>query len=267
VSSPRWHGEVRQGTRLCCLELDGPGPAVVLLHGLAGYAEEWAETASWLSEGHRVVAVEQRGHGRSEHTPEDMSTCAFATDAGMWIERLGLAPAVVVGQSFGGLIAFLLAAQRPELVRGLAVVEATPAADPAAPVSVGRWLESWPVPFASREQALAFFDGDTAWAATWVAGLEERNDGLWPSFVPGVLVDALREASRRDWWDDWARIRCPVLVVRAQDGADSAETERMVETVQTARLVEIEGGGHDLHLEQPVRWRETLDEFLRSLDR
>jgi len=174
VGSARWHVELREGARLWCLERDGPGPAVVLLHGLAGYAEEWAETTSWLSEAYRVVAVEQRGHGRSERAPADTSPGAFVTDAGMWIERLGLGPAVVVGQSFGGLIAFLLAARRPELVRGLVVVEATPAADPDASGTVRRWLESWPLPFASREQALTFFGEDTPWAVAWVAGLEER---------------------------------------------------------------------------------------------
>ena len=267
MGNARWHLALREGTRVWCLERAGPGSAVVLLHGLAGYAEEWAETASWLSEAFRVAAIEQRGHGRSERAPADVSPGAFVADAEMLIERLDLAPTVVVGQSFGGLIAFLLAARRPELVRGLVVVEATPAADLDASITVRRWLESWPVPFASREHALAFFGGDTAWARAWVAGLEERDDALWPSFEAEVLLRALGEASRRDWWDEWARLRCPVLVVRGWDGSPRSEMERMVEKVRAARLVEIEDAGHDLHLEQPLRWRETLDEFLRSLDR
>jgi pimeloyl-ACP methyl ester carboxylesterase len=42
---------------------------VLLLHGLARYAGEWAETAGWLTTRHRVVAPEQRGHGRSGSCP------------------------------------------------------------------------------------------------------------------------------------------------------------------------------------------------------
>lgn len=263
----RWHVELRDGMRLACLEHHGPAPGVILLHGLAGYAGEWAETASWLTKIARIVAVEQRAHGRSERAPADISPDAFVADAEMWIERLGLAPAVVVGQSLGGLVSILLAARRPEVVRALVVVEATPAADREAVGRLRLWLESWPVPFATREEALVFFGGDTGSARAWVAGLEDRDDGLWPGFDREVLLGVLGEASRRDWWDEWTRIRCPVLVVRGAHGADPSETALMAEMLSAARLVEIEDAGHDLHLEQPLRWRNTLEAFLHSLDR
>lgn len=265
MGGKQWHQGAQQGTRLWCVEYDGSGPSVVLLHGLAGYAEEWSETAAWLSESFRVVAIEQRGHGRSERLPADVSAEAFVSDTEMWLERLDLAPAVLVGQSFGGLVAFLVAARRPDLVRALVVVEATPAAGPEAPEAVGSWLESWPAPFPSEKQALAFFGGDTIWARTWVAGLEERNDGLHGRFEPDVLVRALAEASGRDWWTDWARVSCPVLVVRGEHGKDRGDVLRMVDTVPAARLAEIEGAGHDLHLDQPGRWRATLGAFLSGL--
>ena len=267
MASERWHAEAREGARLFCLEYDGRGQAVVLLHGLAGYAGEWHETALWLSETFRVVAVEQRGHGRSERVPASVSPDAFVADVELWIEQLELAPAVVLGQSFGGLIALLLAARRPELVLALVVVEASPAADPGAPEAVRRWLESWPVPFASRNDALAYFGGDTTWSRAWAGGLEERDDGLWPSFEKDVLIAALSEASRRGWWDDWSRIRCPVLVVRGERGTLRDETHRMVTALPAARVVEVEGAGHDPHLEQPARWRATLEGFLGGFGR
>lgn len=267
MAGERWHVEAREGTRLCCLDHAGRGQAVVLLHGIAGYAGEWHETASWLSETFRVVAVEQRGHGRSERAPASVSPDAFVADVELWIEQLDLAPAVVVGQSFGGLIALLLAARRPELVLALVVVEASPAADPRAPETVRRWLESWPMPFASRNDALTFFGDDTSWSRAWAGGLEERDDGLWPSFEQEVLLAALSEASERGWWDEWSRIRCPVLVVRGERGALRDETPRMVAALPAARVVEVEGAGHDLPLEQPIRWRETLEGFLGAVGR
>ena len=174
---------------------------------------------------------------------------------------------MVVGQSFGGLIAFLLAARRPELVQALVVVEASPAADPRAAETVRHWLESWPVPFASRNDALAFFGGDTSWSRAWAGGLEDRADGLWPSFEKDVLLAALSEASGRGWWDDWSRIRCPVLVVRGEHGALRDKTQRMVAALPAARVVDVEGAGHDPHLEQPVSWRETLEGFLGAVGR
>lgn len=111
----------------------------MLLHGLAGYAREWDETASWLSASCRVVAPEQRGHGRSERRPADLSRSAFVDDAAAWLRRLDLAPAAVVGQSLGGHTAFLLAARHPELVRALVVAEATPDAFPDEAELVGEF--------------------------------------------------------------------------------------------------------------------------------
>lgn len=55
-------------------------PAALLLHGLMGRAFHWAGTARWLSAGRRVVALDQRGHGQSEHPPAG-STARPATDA------------------------------------------------------------------------------------------------------------------------------------------------------------------------------------------
>jgi pimeloyl-ACP methyl ester carboxylesterase len=268
VDAGRWHSRERDGVSLSCLDHSGREPAVLVLHGLAGYAREWDETASWLSRSHRVVVPEQRGHGRSGCSPTDVSPEAFVDDAEMWIRELGLAPVAVVGQSLGGLTALLLAAEHPDLVTGIVVVEATPEADPGAASRLRAWLESWPVPFASRREAADFFGGEGAAANAWAAGLEKRSDGLWPSFNPDVLVSILAEASGRAYWEEWRRITCPALVVRGQRGwMPEDETRRMVEALPTARLAEITDAGHDLHLEQPERWQAVLGEFLDSLDR
>src|SRR3989440_1690590 len=161
----------RDGVRLACRDHGGNGPTAVLAHGLAGHAGEWDGTAAWLGAAHRVVAPDARGHGRSERRPGDLSRAACVDDLAHWIELLDLAPALVIGQSLGGHTAFLLAARRPELVRALVVAEAAPDADPGAPASVAGWLRSWPVPFAGRDDALAFF-GDTTWGRAWADGLE-----------------------------------------------------------------------------------------------
>jgi pimeloyl-ACP methyl ester carboxylesterase len=257
-----WRTTVRNGTTLACLDHGGDGPAAVLVHGLAGHAGEWSGTAAWLAPSHRVVAPDARGHGRSRRRPDDVSRAAFVDDLAGWIERLGLAPAVVIGQSLGAHTAFLLAARRPELVRALVVAEATPEPDPEAPASVEAWLRSWPVPFASRQDALAFF-GDTTWGRAWTDGLERRDGGLGPAFDVDVMVAALAETAERSFWDEWRRATCPTLVVRAGDGGiPAALAERMVAEAPQATAAVIPDAGHDLHLHQPDAWREVLETFL-----
>ena len=91
----RWVPVTGRDARLEALDFGGEGPSVLLLHGLAGTAVEWEETAAWLSATHHVVALDQRGHGRSERRPADVSREAFVADALAAIDELALAPAVL----------------------------------------------------------------------------------------------------------------------------------------------------------------------------
>jgi pimeloyl-ACP methyl ester carboxylesterase len=117
-----------------------------------------------------------------------------------------------VGQSLGGLIAIELAAELPGLVRSLAVVEASPspADDPdAAAAEVAAALRRWPVPFASYEDAVAFFGGPSVAASAWASGLVERDGGWWPRFDIDEQARMLRAAVARSRWPEWERIVCP----------------------------------------------------------
>ncbi|MDQ6876833.1 MAG: alpha/beta hydrolase [Candidatus Dormibacteraeota bacterium] len=237
------------------------GSSALLLHGLAGHAGEWTETASWLSATNRVLAPDQRGQGKSQRRPADVSRQAFVDDAAMWIRELAGSSAIVVGQSLGGHTAFLLAAQYPELVKALVVAEASPAADPEAQSVVGDWLRSWPVPFPSQEAASAFFGGDSLWSRAWAGGLEVRPDGLWPSFDVDVMLACLDGVALSNW-DEWTAIRCPTLIVRAEHGLPEGIASHMRDLLPGSRVVEVQGARHDLHLERPDQWREAVSRFL-----
>jgi pimeloyl-ACP methyl ester carboxylesterase len=260
----RWIDVRGRDVRLRALDFGGEGPGVLLLHGLAGTALEWAETASWLAEGHRVVALDQRGHGRSERRPADVSRRAFVEDAVAAIEELRLAPVVLVGQSLGGHTAFLVGAERPDLVRGLVVVEATPAGeDPALPGQLGSYFSSWPVPFPSEDGAVEFFGGESLRARAWAGNLVAGPDGLRPAFDVDVLVATMAATVTESYWDKWRALTVPTLLVRGEqgevsraDGGQMAAANPMVETVTVA------GAGHDVHLDAPDAWRAELERFL-----
>jgi pimeloyl-ACP methyl ester carboxylesterase len=215
-----------------------------------------------------------RGHGGSERFPADVSPGAHVADAAFAVERLGLGAVVVVGQSLGGRTALLLAAERPDLVRGLVVADASPAGgdEPevveADVVEVGNSLRRWPVPFASREAAVEFFGGPSLSADAWADGLEHRDGGWWPRFDIEVMVRTLREAFPESYWEDWQRVSCPSLVVRAGNGSLSpADAQAMAARGRQTRLVELAGAEHDLHLDRPADWRRVVTEFVDALTR
>ena len=256
------------GTRLVVEDFGGDGRDTVLcLHGLAGYAGEWAGTAERLSDLARVVAFDARGHGRSDRLPADVSRSAHVADAVSVIESLRLAPVVVVGHSLGGQTALLLAAARPDLVRGLVVVEASPdSGDGDAYVQVENSLRSWPTPFADHADAVAFFRSRGFPAQPWADGLEQREDGWWPRFDVELLARTVREADSRTYWAEWESIRCPIRVVRGANGSVPAAHARLITSrAHDAELVQIAGAGHDLHLERPHEWAKVVRRFLRSL--
>ena len=260
-----WVPVTGRDAHLQALDFGGSRTGALLLHGLAGTAREWEDTAAWLTDTHRVVALDQRGHGRSERRPADVSRTAFVADAVAAIEQLGLAPAILIGQSLGGQTALLGAADRPDLVRGLVVAEASPAtADPAEAREVTELLSSWPVPFSTREAAIEFFGGDNLRARAWAANLEECDSGLTRAFEVDVMAAAL-VAAADSCWDKWAAIQAPGLVVRGENGElSAADAETMTSALPSAELVTVPGG-HDVHLDAPDAWRAAVEGFLARL--
>ena len=90
-------------------ETAGDGRPVVLVHGSWGDHHNWAPVVPLLSQSFRVVTFDRRGHSQSEAGRNQGSFAEDADDLGELIERLGLAPAHVVGNSGGAAIALRLA--------------------------------------------------------------------------------------------------------------------------------------------------------------
>jgi pimeloyl-ACP methyl ester carboxylesterase len=124
-------------------------------------------------------------------------------------------------------------------------------------------LVSWPVPFPDVARALAFFGGDTAPARAWVDGLDPREDGLWPRWDLGVMLETMRPIFGHEAWPAWAALSPPTLLVLGQSGLiDTDRIERMRAVRPATRVVTIAQAGHDVHLEQPDAWLRALDAFL-----
>jgi pimeloyl-ACP methyl ester carboxylesterase len=105
----------------------GAGPAVVFVHGQPGLGSDFDPVATLLVEDHRVIAADRPGYGGSGR-----QACSMAQNAealAVLIEERAAAPATVVGHSYGGGIAVLLAAMRPDLVSALVLVGSVGTAD------------------------------------------------------------------------------------------------------------------------------------------
>ncbi|CAM5438545.1 alpha/beta fold hydrolase [Streptomyces abikoensis] len=253
----------------------GPG-AVLLLHGLMGRAAHWAETARWLSARHRAVALDQRGHGRSERPADGPYTRdAYIADAVAAIEALELAPAVLIGHAMGALTAWQLAARRPDLVRALVICDMRASALGAATQREwGEWFRSWPVPFATLADVRKWFaEGDPtlerprpARGDYYAEIMAERADGWRPAFSRRQMLQARETYAHDAHWEELALVECPALVVRGPDGElGRAEAQEMVRVLPRGRYAEVPDAGHLVHYDQPEGWRRAVEPFLESV--
>src|SRR5947207_2466572 len=103
-------------------EVHGSGEPVLLIHGLGSSTRDWAPQVPALSQRFQVIAFDVRGHGRSAKPKQRYSVKLFAADTAALIRTLDIAPAHVIGISMGGMIAFQLAVEAPQLVRSLVIV-------------------------------------------------------------------------------------------------------------------------------------------------
>jgi pimeloyl-ACP methyl ester carboxylesterase len=239
----------------------GAGPAVVLLHGLAGSSREFLTTAQTLS-GRKVVLIDLRGHGLSTRVPADTSRQAFVNDVVRVIETEGLGVVDLVGQSMGAHTAMLVAASHPNLVRRLVLLECDAGGGtPEEAKAVGDYFRSWDVPYATRESAQAAL-GDSPLSRAWVADLDERDDGLYPRFDPDVMTRTLT-AVMSPRWEEWESIATPTLVIYAEHGMFTAEQKnRFVESGRNVSRVDLAGGSHDAHLDAFDQWTTALTGFI-----
>lgn len=111
------------GARLHYLD-EGTGPALVLIHGLAGQMRNFTYALlDLLKKDFRVIIVERPGSGYSTRPPEaSASINAQAETIARFIEKLGLEQPIIVGHSLGGAISLAIALNHPERVGGLALL-------------------------------------------------------------------------------------------------------------------------------------------------
>src|SRR2546429_6027570 len=121
--------------RSCTIDLDGPvhyadfggtGPTLVLVHGLGGSHVNWMAVAPALARDARVLAVDLAGFGRTPLGERSADVHANRILLDRFLEGVAAGPAVLVGNSMGGLVAMMEAALAPERVAGLGPVAPAP---------------------------------------------------------------------------------------------------------------------------------------------
>ena len=141
IDQAAWNGRKQQvtlpnGIRLSYVELGDPaGPPLLLLHGWTDSSRSWTPIAPYLLK-HRLLILDQRGHGGSDKPDCCYALSSFAHDARLFLDAKGIARTAIAGHSLGSMVAQNLAADHPERVSKLILIGSTA----LAPATRGDYL-------------------------------------------------------------------------------------------------------------------------------
>ncbi|MGP3974840.1 alpha/beta fold hydrolase [Streptomyces sp. 8N114] len=255
------HADI-DGRHVTYLDTGGPGPVLLALHGHFGRGRIYAPLARALAGRYRVIAPDQRSHGRSDHA-RTFSPEAYADDAVALLDVLGIRSAAVLGHSMGGAVAFVLAARAPERVDALLVADMTvlnqePEAHPVLDCS------SWPRRAPTREALGAAIEAHgIPDAGYFLQSAAQFEDGWGLLFETGDMM-ASQRAFAGDLSAHWRASGQPALLLRAEHSfmLSAHMARRMVAERPDTELVTFPGCGHWLYEDDPDGFAREVGGFL-----
>ena len=248
-------------------ETHGQGEPVLLIHGLGSCTEDWDLQVEALQRDFTVVTYDVRGHGKTAKPAGKYSVMQFSNDVAKLIDHLGLGPMHVMGLSMGGMIAFQLATDRPDLVRSIIIVNSGPE----------MILRTW-------KEKVGIFQRRVI---VRVLGMSRMGEVLAARLLPAPEHAALRATFVERWgrndpsaylralsalvgWSVMAKlpaITCPVLVVTGdQDYTPVAWKRAYTSTMPHASLVVIPNSRHLTPVETPEPFHNAIIPFLTGVE-
>ncbi len=241
----------------------GQGKPLLLIHGLGSSSRDWELQLPAFQEHFRVIALDLRGHGRSGKPPGPYSMVQFARDTACLLKGVDAVPSHVVGISLGGMVAFQLILDFPNLVDKLIIVNSVPE---LLPRNLADRLAYW--------QRLLIIR---------LLGMEKMGRVLAERFFTRPEQESLREIFVSRWSENhkpsyrvslqaaygWSvrgrlgEIQVPTLVVGAEgDYFSNEEKEAYTALIPTGSLVVVPDSRHALPAEKPAIFNQLVLDFL-----
>ncbi len=253
-------------------EDEGAGDPVVFIHGVWVTSRFFRLQMPHFAGSHRAVALDLRGHGRSEHVDHGHTVPQYARDLHEFLGTLGIERPVLVGWSMGSLVIWEYARQfGADGLRGVVLVDQSP--------SDYRWPD-WPhgpIDDEMLRHIMAEVQGE---------GREQLLRGLMPMIfkeppseddeawmveemmrMPATIASAIiYDQTMQDYRDALPLVTVPSLICVGSGGYVTPEAaDLMATSMPDARLVVFEKSRHTPFLEEPELFNQTLADWIGSL--
>lgn len=245
----------------------GQGVPLLLLHGLGSSSLDWEYQIAALASRYRVIAMDMRGHGRSGKPDERYSIAGFAADVAALIEQLRLGPMHLIGISMGGMVAFQLGVDRPELFKSLTIINSGPEVRVRRPRDAIALVKRWTLSRLLSLETIAKGLGRILFPKPSQVELRLKIQRRWPRNDKRAYLASLDAIIGWGVRERLACITCPTLVVTGdRDYTPVARKEAYVKELPNARLVVIDDSGHATPMDQPDIFNALLLDFLGEVE-
>ncbi len=241
--------------------------AVFFLHGLLGSSDNWGSTCRALSEyGFRCIAVDQRNHGSSPHSPE-MNYPLMAEDLVKLADALKLERFSVVGHSMGGKTAMEAALGYPERIKSVVVADIAPIQYKPAYIDYIDSLKQIDLSGIKRrsdaDSLLAEYVPDRHLRMFFLTNLRRSDGGR---FSWRINIDGITGNYENIWQAvEGGRVyNGPVLFIKGGNSGFIQDKNRDIirQLFPSYTIKVIDGAGHWIHSEKPAEFREEVRKFL-----
>ncbi|WP_446743707.1 alpha/beta fold hydrolase [Silvibacterium acidisoli] len=254
----------------------GAGSPIVLIHGWPLTGDSWESQAEFLAEnGHRVIAYDRRGFGRSDQPWTGYDYDTLAADLHALMEELDLQDATLVGFSMGGgeVVRYLSTYGESRVAKAVLISAVTPyllktednpsGVDQKVFAEIERQIRAGRQDFL-KDFAAKFYGRTTLKHPVSETVLQWFQSMAWTGSLRATL-GAAKAWSTTDFRADMEQIRLPVLVIHGTGDATipiDASGRRSVELLQNGTLLEYEDEPHGLTVTATERVNEDLLDFI-----
>lgn len=262
------------GLNLHYLDWGGPSQRpLLLLHGLTGYAHSWDFFARSMCQDFHIYALDQRGHGDSDHARDGYWVVLFASDVYEFTRTLGIGRFDLCGLSLGARVGMAYAGEHPETLNRLVLVDFGPEMAVTGARRVMSNVAAPPAGFRSKEDAIEYMKGANPGATpelldrqvehslrvNWAGKLVYKHDRelFW-------ITGSTGKKEVPYLWEQLPKITCPTLVMRGSDSdiLSPEVAERMLSLLPKGHYVEIPDSGHPIPMDNPEAFEKAVRDFL-----
>jgi pimeloyl-ACP methyl ester carboxylesterase len=260
----------------------GSGPALLLIHGLAGSSSTWADVLPALAQQFTVVSPDLPGHGDSDKAPGDYSLGSLASVLRDLLAVLDIERATIIGHSLGGGIAMQFAYQYPESCDRLVLVDsgglgrevswmlralALPGSELVMPLLFPGFVRDWGDSLERflHARGIRFGRLSESWRA-YASLTHADNRQAFVRTVRAVIDAGGQSVSAVDRL--YLTSEIPTLIVWGdQDGIiPIAHAHSAHEAMPESQLSVVEGAGHFPHVEEPAQFARIVTSFVQDTE-